>query len=219
MVPVTLNSIQARAAKTGQTAVSGLLVLGLGQVAQAAGIVGMDLAQALGITEKVTRLYGLVQDYALSAYNGLVALFGPAIAQTAAQQALAWLNHIAAGNQLEKLLAQLYSTQLTADHLVEVVTQSQKDLGSFAAAIQGIDGLNAAFKEQMGLLDKLLQGFRLIGGAAVAAIPQATVLMAVAYLVIVAYAVFAGADYVDAQRLKILNRVPGVRQVVQQALA
>ena len=43
-----------------------------------------------------------------------------------------------------------------------------------------------AFREQLGLVDKLLQGFRLFGGAAVAAIPQATVLMAAAYLVIMA---------------------------------
>ena len=64
----------------------------------------------------MTRLYALVQEYALSAYNALVALFGPAIAQTAAQQVLAWLNDIAAGNQLENLLAQLYETKGTAEH-------------------------------------------------------------------------------------------------------
>jgi len=34
LVAATLNSIESRAAKTGQTAVSGLLVLGVGQVAQ-----------------------------------------------------------------------------------------------------------------------------------------------------------------------------------------
>jgi hypothetical protein len=38
--------------------------------------------------------------------------------------------------------------------------------------------------------------------------------MAAAYLVVSAYVILAGADYVDAPRLKILNRVPGVRTVV-----
>jgi hypothetical protein len=42
--------------------------------------------------------------------------------------------------------------------------------------------------------------------------------MAAAYLIITGYAVLAGADYVDAARLKILNRVPGVRQVVETSL-
>ena len=45
------------------------------------------------------------------------------------------------------------------------------------------------------------------------------VLMAAAYSAIMGYAVLAGADYVDAERVKLLNRVPGVRQVVEQSLS
>lgn len=218
-VAVTLNLVEERAAKTGQTAVSGLLVLGLGQVAQAAGIVGLDIAQALGVGEQVSRLYALVREYALNAYGALVSLLGPAIAQTAAQQVMVWINDVAAGQQFEKLLAQLYGTQETLAHLDRVVTDSQADLAGFALAIQGIDGLSTTFQEQLGLVEKLLRGFRLVGGAAIAAIPQATVLMAAAYLVIIGYAVLAGADYVDAERVRFLNRVPGVRQVVETNLA
>jgi hypothetical protein len=218
-VAVTLNLVEERAAKTGQTALSGLLVLGLGQVAQAAGIVGLDIAQALGVGEKVSRLYALVREYALNAYEALVSLLGPAIAQTAAQQVMVWINDVAAGQQFEKLLAQLYGTQETLAHLDRVVTDSQADLAGFALAIQGIDGLSTTFQEQFGLVEKLLRGFRFVGGAAIAAIPQATVLMAAAYLVIIGYAVLAGADYVDAERVRFLNRVPGVRQVVETNLA
>ena len=46
-----------------------------------------------------------------------------------------------------------------------------------------------------------------------------TVLMAAAYSAILGYAVLAGADYVDAERVKLLNRVPGVRQVLEQSLS
>jgi hypothetical protein len=46
-----------------------------------------------------------------------------------------------------------------------------------------------------------------------------TVLMAAAYSAILGYAVLVGADYVDAERVKLLNRVPGVRQVVEQSLS
>ncbi len=219
LVTATLNLVEVRAAKTGQTAVSGLLVLGLGQVAQAAGIVGLDIAQALGVGEKVTRLYTLVREFALSAYNAVVALCGPAIAQTAAQQVLAWLNDVAAGQRFEKLLEQLYETKGTNELLGKFVAESQAGLGQFTVALQGVDGLRTSFGEQLSLVDRLLQGFRLFGGAAAAAIPQATVLMAAAYLVITGYAVLAGADYVDAARLKFLNRVPGVRQVVETNLA
>jgi hypothetical protein len=218
LVVATLNSIESRAAKTGQTAVSGLLVLGVGQVAHAAGIVGLDIAQALGAADKVTRLYVLVQDYALSAYNALVALLGPTIAQSAAQQVLAWVNDVAAGEEFRKLLAQFYETKQTAEHLDTVVTGSQADLSKFVIAIQDVDGLNTGFQQQLDLVDKLLRGFRLVGGVAALAIPQATVLVAAAYIAITGYAVLAGADYVDAERVKLLNRVPGVRQVVEQSL-
>jgi hypothetical protein len=38
--------------------------------------------------------------------------------------------------------------------------------------------------------------------------------VAATYVAICGYVVLNGADYVDADRVKILNRVPGVRQVV-----
>jgi len=218
LAAATLNSIEGRVAKTGQTAVSGLLVLGVGQVAQAAGLVGLDIAQALGVADKVTKLYVLVQDYALSAYDALVALLGPAIAQSAAQQVLAWVNDVAAGEQFRKLLTQLYGTKQTAELLSTLVSESQADLSKFVIAIQDVDGLNTGFQQQLDLVDKLLRGFRLVGGAAAVAIPQASVLLAAAYIAITGYAVLAGADYVDAERVKLLNRVPGVRQVVEQAI-
>jgi hypothetical protein len=217
-ITATLSLIETRAAKTGQTAMSGLLALGLGHVAQAAGVVGLDIAQALGVGEQVTRIYTLVREFVLSAYNAVVALCGPLIAQTAAQQALAWLNDVAAGQQFVKLLEQLYETKATGAHLGKLAAESQAGLGQFAVALQGVDGLRTSFGEQFVLVDKLLQGFRLFGGAATSAIPQATVLMAAAYLVITGYAILTGADYVDVARLKFLNRVPGVRQVVETSL-
>ena len=166
----------------------------------------------------MTRLFALVRDYAPSAYNALVALLGPAVAQSAAQQVLAWVNDVAGGEQFRKLLAQFYETKQTAEHLDTVVTGSQADLSKFAIAIQDVDGLSTGFRQQLDLVDKLLRGFRLVGGAAAVAIPQATVLLAAAYIVITGYAVLAGADYVDAERIKLLNRVPGVRQVVEGSL-
>lgn len=218
LATATLNLVQSRAARTGQTALSGLLVLGLGKVAEAAAIVGLDIAQALGVAGQATRVYALVREYALNAYNAVTAVFGPALVQSAAQQALAWLNDVAAGQQFEQLLTQLYETEQTCAQLTKFVAESQAELPQFIIALQEVDGLRVTFQQQIGLVDRLLQGFRLFSGAAAVAIPQITVLMAAAYLVLVGYAVLAGADYVDAQRLRFLNRVPGVRQVVEQSL-
>jgi hypothetical protein len=54
-----------------------------------------------------------------------------------------------------------------------------------------------------------------------ASIPQAKLVIALVYLLLGGYIVVAGADFVDAPNLdvKILNRVPGVKTVVEMALA
>jgi len=38
------------------------------------------------------------------------------------------------------------------------------------------------------------------------------------YIVLGGYVIVAGADYVDAHKLSLLNRVPGVRRVVESTL-
>jgi len=214
-----LTLIRDRAAKTGQAALGGLLGLGVGQVAKAAGVVGLDIVQALGQAEKVTRLYNLFREFALNTYNSLVALLGPTLAQTAANQVLAWVNDMASGKQFGRLLDQLYETSKTEQHLKQVTDSSQASLEKFVTAFQGVDKLNGQYQQQIGLIEKLLRGLRLLGSVPVAALPQGTLLLAATYIVLGGYVILAGADYVDAQKLAGLGRVPGVRKVVESNLA
>jgi hypothetical protein len=213
-----LDLISERAGKTGQAALGGLLGLGAGEVARAAGLVGMDIARALGQAEKVARLYGLFRDFALQAYDALVALLGRHLAQTAAQQVVEWFGQFQEGEQFERLLERLYETQQTAQDLGPLVAQSQAGLGSYAAAIRGVDGLEAAFGRQAELAEKLLKGLKYLALVPATALPQGRLLMAAAYIVLGAYIVLAGGDTVDARRVERLNRVPGVRQVVEAQL-
>jgi len=215
----TLALIGGRAGRTGQTAISGLLVLGVSEVARAAGIVGLQIADALGVGEKVTRLYTLVREFALSAYDSLVALLGPTLARTAAQQVVAWVNDVAQGEQFARLLDKLYQTSRTEESIKEEVGASQAGIEKFVAAIQGVDALGAKFDQQIGMIDKLLKGLRLIGAVPASIVPQAKLLMGAAYVVIGGYVVLAGADFVDAPNLRWLDRVPGVRRVVEVNLA
>jgi hypothetical protein len=215
----TLDLVRDKVAKTGQSALGGLLGLGAGELAQAAGLVGMNVAQALGQAEKVTRLYELFRQFALSAYDSLVALIGPALAQGAAKQVVSWVGDLAKGEQFGKLLDRLYETGKTNQALGELVAGSQADLLVFAAAIQGLDNLDTAYRQQAGLIEKLLKGLKLLAIVPAAALPQGQLLLAAAYIALGGYVVLAGADYVDAQKLKLLNRTPGVRQIVESKLA
>jgi hypothetical protein len=214
----TLASIRDRAGKTGQTAISGLLVLGVAEVAQAAGVVGLEIADALGVGVNVTHLFSLFREFALSAYNSLVALLGPTLAKTAAQQVLAWVNDVVQGEKFARLLDKLYETGNTGQNIQQEVNASQAVLEKFVAAIQGVDALGGKFGQQIGTVDKLLKGLRLFGAAPTTVVPQGKLLMAAAYLVIGGYVVLAGADFVDAPNLRWLDRVPGVRRVVETNL-
>ena len=214
----TLGLIRGRAGKTGQAAVSGLVAMGVAEVAQAAGVVGLQIADVLGVGEKVTRLYTLFREFALSAYNSLVALLGPTLAQTAAQQVLAWVNDVVQGEKFAQLLDKLYETGNTGQNIKQEVDASQAALEKFVAAIQGVDALGGKFGQQIGTIDKLLKGLRLFGAIPTTVVPQGKLLMAAAYLVIGGYVVLTGADFVDAPNLRWLDRVPGVRRVVEANL-
>jgi hypothetical protein len=214
-----LDLISGRASKTGQAALSGLLGLGGGEVAQVAGAVGMDFAQALGQADKVTQLYNLFRDFALEVYDSLVALLGQQLAQTAAQRVVEWFEEFKEGEQFARLLERLYETDQTRRDLGRLVAESRANLESFTAAIQRVDGLDAAFGQQADLAEKLLRGLKVLALVPVAALPQGRLLIAAAYVVLGAYVVLAGGDYVDARRLERLGRVPGVRQVVEGHLA
>ena len=87
------------------------------------------------------------------------------------------------------------------------------------AAIQDVDRLDSAFHQQIKLAEKLLKGLRFVGGIATAALPASKLLLAGVYMVLGVYIVAAGGDFVDAPHLQLLNRVPGVRQVVEIRLA
>ena len=213
-----LDLISERAGRTGQAALGGLLGLGVAEVAQAASVVGMDVARARGQADKVTRLYELFRDFAIRAYDSLVALLGQHLAQTTAQRVLEWLEGFKEGEQFGELLERLYGTRRTGRDLGQLVAESQAGLEQFAAAVDRVDGLEAAFGQQVDLSEKLLKGLRFLALVPATALPQGRLLMAAAYIVLGAYVVLAGGDYVDAPRLERLGRVPGVRRVVEAQL-
>jgi len=129
-----------------------------------------------------------------------------------------WFEQVKEGEQFAKLLEMLYETRRTVQELGQLVAQSPADLVKFTAATQRVDGLEASFARQIDLSEKLLQGLKYLSFVPAAALPQGRLLMAAAYVVLGAYVVLAGGDYVDARRLERLGRVPGVRRVVEGQL-
>ena len=214
-----IDLISSRAGKVGQSALGGLVGMGAAELVSAAGIVGMDIAEALGQAEAVTRLYELFRSYVTSAIESLIALVGRPALEAATSQALEWVSELKEGKLFGQMLQKLYETDKTIKELDLQIAASQAGLEQFVIAIQDVDKLDSAFHQQIKLAEKLLKGLRFVGGLAAATLPASKLLLAGVYMVLGVYIVAAGGDYLDARRLQFLNRVPGVRQVVEIRLA
>jgi hypothetical protein len=214
-----IDLISSRAGRVGQSALSGLVGIGATELVNAAGIVGMDIAEALGQAEKATKLYELFRTYITKAVESLIALVGRPALEAATNQALEWVNELKEGKLFREMLIRLYGTSQTVEQLRLEIAASQAGLERFVAAIQDVDKLDSAFHQQIKLAEKLLKGLRFVGGISAAALPASKLILAGVYMVLGVYIVAAGGDYVDSPRLQFLNRVPGVRQVVEVRLA
>jgi hypothetical protein len=215
----TLALISERTSKTGTAALGGLFGVGLGQAAQAAGLLGQNIAQAFGQADKLGRLYGLFRDFALKAYESVVTLLGPAVAKIVGQQVMSWVAEVKEAKFFSGLLEKLYQTKETQAALLPIVMASNADPQKFLIGIQQVEGLGQKCSQQTALIDKLLKGIRYLGAVPIAVLPYGALLMAAIYVGICGYVVLNGADYVDADHVKVLDRIPGVRRIVAANLA
>ena len=79
--------------------------------------------------------------------------------------------------------------------------------------------LNDGFQRKTSLIDKILPKIRYVGMIPGAALPGGQLLVAAAYLALGGYVLFLGADYLDSTGIRFLDRVPGVRRIVEESLA
>jgi len=210
-----LALISDRANKTAQSAVGGLLGLGVGELAKAAGALSMSIVEVLGLAEKASRLYDLFRRFVGKVYDALAALIGESLMKTVGQRVLEWVNELRGGKYFPEILEALYQTKVTQEKLMKFVGDSQAALEKFTLAIQGVEGLSHRYGEQVKLMEKLLKGLKFVGGLSEAVLPQGKLILASAYIAIGGYVVLAGADYVDSPRIKWLDRAVGVREVVE----
>ncbi len=213
-----LSQIFERAGRTGQTALEGLGGLGFAELGQAAGLLTSNLAQYLGQGEKISRLYNLFRSFLGQVYDSLIALIGQPLMQTVIDKVMEWLKEVKQGEVFSEMLENFYQTNPTNKELGLLVDQSQAALDKFVVATREVESLSDDYGQQIKLVDKLLGWLKFLGGAAASVLPMGQLLVAAAYIALGGYAVLAGADYVDAPRLRLLDRIPGVRRVVEENL-
>lgn len=215
----TLDLILERASETGESALTRVMGLGVTELAQAVGFIGMDIAGVLGQSENVTHLYNAFRDFFKRAYESVIELLGRQLAETAGQQVLEWIQELKEGASLSEILERFYQTEQTAQTLQQLANSSTTKLGQFITAIQSVSKLDAAYRQQINWAEKVLQALKWFGTLSAAALPQGELLIVALCITLGGYVILVGADYVDSPKLTLLDCVPGVRRIVENHLA
>jgi hypothetical protein len=214
----TILAIRSETVAAGQTVFNGLLGIGAGAVAEAAGQVGLNIARASGEADKALQIYDLFREFAFRSYEALMTLIGTHMAQATADQVVAWLAQLRSGEELGRLLDRTYGIHQLGAKLGDLVASSQASPEKFTAAALALATLRTHYDTQTNLVRRLLRGLVLFGIAPAIFLPEGGWLLAAAFIALTGYIVLAGADFLDAPGYQPLDRVPGVRHIVEQAL-
>jgi hypothetical protein len=212
----SLALIAARAQDTTKSVLERLLGLGASDLAKAAGIVGLDIAQALGISEHVMTLSGLARRFIAQSYEAVIALLSPTVIKAIGEIIPGWVEKFKENEPVGRILESLYATAEAKATLKAQIEDSAVELADYQNAWGEVDALCQTFLKRVDLVDKSLPKLAWVALLPAAQVPQGKLVMAVAYVALGGYIIFLGADYVDAPRLQGLDRVPGIRRIIER---
>jgi hypothetical protein len=210
--------ITRRAGETGKEAFGGLLGVGLAEIGQAAGAVASIVAGSFGAGETLSRLYSLCRDFIRKMYDSLLALIGDQLAKLIGDKVVAWVNEAKDEHLFGDWLAKAYGVDEEKQALAMRIEACSAELPRFSATSDGLGDLTRAFGRDMDLTKKLVKGLGYLKFVPGLGGPQGLLLRAAAYVLVLGWAVADGADYLDAPRMALLTRIPGVPAVVEKGI-
>jgi hypothetical protein len=217
-IAAALDSVLMQTAAQGQAAFRGLLSIGVYQLGKATAIVGADIAKVLGYGAEISELYKLVNEYVGKAYETIVTLLGRELSGLAVERAMDFFEALKDGALLGDLLEKLFETQRTRADLRKLIDESDGEAQSYNRITDELNTLIEHFRSIMDFVEKVLTGLKFVGMIPAAAMPQAQLVMSATHAAMFAFIVLTGADFADSPRVKMLNRVPGVRDLVATSL-
>jgi hypothetical protein len=214
-----LTAITEKATEAGQVALSGLVGMSAAELANAIAQVSAGAFVALDQVTKVSRLYNLFRDFVLRFYESLRTLLGDTVLEVAVRIAGQWVGELTDGELFGALMNRLYDTEYVRNELQAYVEDSRASMQDYEAALKAVERMDDAYKAEVDLAAKILPVVRLLAPLPAAVLPGSQVLLASVFLILGSYVVLSGADYIDSPRLTVLDRTPGVRDVVAFHLA
>jgi hypothetical protein len=220
-VITALDEMSARCVNVAWLSVDGVGAIGVTRLLQASETVVVDIASLFGAGEQAGGLIKTATDFVAQAYQALRAVMGYQALDLAIDKMAAWLRQIERHPRetIGQLIERLLETARTKKELVALAGKTNAPLVKIGNGVKNVARLNEAHKARMDLAWKLERGLRVVSIFSISALPQAQLALAFGYLLIGAYAIFTTADYVDAPKLKRINRVSGIRAAMTRALA
>jgi len=220
-VVAALDEMSDRCVNVAWLSVDGVSAIGVTKLLQSTETVVVDIASLFGAGEQATGLIKTATDFVAQAYQAIRAVMGYRALDMAMDKMAAWLRQIERHPRetIGQLIERLLETARTKKELVALVAKSNAPMQKLGRGVKSATRLNQEHKVRMDLAWKLERGLRVVSIFSIAALPQAQVALAFGYLLIGAYAVFTTADYVDAPKLKRINRISGIRTAMSRALA
>lgn len=211
-----LAGIRADVVTAGGHAVEGLLLLDAALLREAIGVVGGDLAGKLGLD--LAGLSAKALSFLLAANDKILALVGLDAMSEARKQLERWLDQLRGGTLFPNLVSRILTTAAIEAEIKGWLAVYDGTGAGLLPARGEIDQLAGHFAAKMRVADKVTAGLALVKVVPPLMTPAGRVAVAAVYLGLLAYIVGSGYDHVDSDRIKLLDRVEGVRGISQRAL-
>lgn len=205
----------------GQMAISGLLALQAAPIKEAAAVAAQEILSKIGdglgtVLRQAARL--LVQ-----AYDKILKALGKDAASDARKQAARWIQMLQSGTLFDTLLQGLYEKQRILEDIEVHASQATDALMSnaFSVALNEASTLAERFRQHRRSIEWILRGLAFAKARLFTIEPWGPLAVTAMYVGTLGYTVYAGGDYVDwfrTERIQPLDRIPGLRDVVREAL-
>jgi hypothetical protein len=215
-VHAALAAIRTEVVTSGSHVVEGVLLLDAALLGQAISLVGLDVGKELHID--VAGLAAKVLQFVLQANDKIISLAG-VNALTEGQKLLQqWIEQLRGGTLFPSLSERILGTPAIEAEVKGWLDAYQGADEPLAAANSQVKALASQYAAKTRIVEKLLKALALVKVAPPLLTPVGRIAIAVLYLGLLAFVVGSGYDYVDSDRIALLDRVEGVRGVAKKAL-
>jgi hypothetical protein len=222
-VSTFLVNIPDDAAELGQTAMGGVVNLGLGPIQMAASLAAQEVLAR--VPEGLSLVARRVAALAVEGLRKLRAALGEQHEQQVRETAAGWLKDLQEQRDtVTALLDRLYETQRLGEETKALIPVTPEDLPAarYNQATQTLNELIERYAKTKSILINLMRVLSFVKAPLLGAVPWGPLALYTAYVGIMGYAVYSGGDYLDWYRTgdyTWLDRVQGLRTTVRQALS